>query len=103
MPHVTDGEHAGHAGFECERRSIQWPPLRNHVSPGEYEAPTVSFEDLMQPIGPWFRPEDIPVDYGVSLPMVYLVWTGVVLILYPPCRWFAGVKSRHSNWWLSYL
>jgi uncharacterized membrane protein len=53
--------------------------------------------------GPWFRPEDIPANYGVSLPVVYLVWIGVVLILYPPCRWFAGVKSRHSNWWLEYL
>src|SRR5262245_39349671 len=53
--------------------------------------------------GPWFRPEDIPANYGVSLPVVYLVWVGVVLILYPPCRWFAGVKGRHGNWWFSYL
>jgi uncharacterized membrane protein len=53
--------------------------------------------------GPWFRPEDIPANYGVSLPVVYLVWIGVVLLLYLPCRWFAGVKSRHSNWWLSYV
>ena len=28
--------------------------------------------------GPWFRPEDIPANHGVSLPMVYLVWIGVV-------------------------
>jgi uncharacterized membrane protein len=53
--------------------------------------------------GPWFRPDDIPADYGVSLPMVYLVWVVVVLILYPPCRWFAGLKSRRGDWWLSYL
>jgi uncharacterized membrane protein len=52
--------------------------------------------------GPWFRPEDIPPDYGVGLPTVYLVWVAVVLILYPPCRWFAGVKARRRDWWLSY-
>jgi len=52
--------------------------------------------------GPWFRPDDIPSNYGVSLPTVYLVWVAVLLILYPPCRWFAGVKRRRSDWWLSY-
>jgi uncharacterized membrane protein len=53
--------------------------------------------------GPWFRPEDIPPNYGVSLPIVYLVWIGVVLLLYPPCRWFAQWKRRRSDWWLSYF
>jgi uncharacterized membrane protein len=53
--------------------------------------------------GPWFRPEDIPPNYGVSLPMVYLIWIGVVLVLYPPCRWFAGVKQRRRDAWLSYF
>jgi uncharacterized membrane protein len=53
--------------------------------------------------GPWFKPEDIPGDYGVSLPVVYLAWIGVVLVLYLPCRWFAGVKQRHRTAWLSYL
>jgi uncharacterized membrane protein len=53
--------------------------------------------------GPWFRPEDIPPDYGVSLPVVYLLWIAVVLILYPPCRWFAEVKRRRRDTWLSYV
>jgi uncharacterized membrane protein len=44
---------------------------------------------------------DIP--YGVSLPMVYLLWIGVVVILYPPCRWFAEVKRRYRVGWLSYF
>lgn len=44
-----------------------------------------------------------PADYGVSLPVVYLVWVGVVLMLYPVCRWFAGVKQRYRTVWLSYL
>ena len=44
-----------------------------------------------------------PADYGYSLPIVYLVWAGIVLVLYVPCRWYAGVKQRRHDWWLSYL
>jgi uncharacterized membrane protein len=40
---------------------------------------------------------------GCSLPIVYAVWIAVVTILYPPSRWFAGVKRRSSAAWLSYL
>ncbi len=40
---------------------------------------------------------------GYSLPVVYGIWTAVVAILYPPCRWFAGVKSRSDAAWLSFL
>ncbi len=41
--------------------------------------------------------------WGFSLLPVYGVWICVVLILYPACRWFASVKSRRRDWWLSYL
>ncbi len=44
-----------------------------------------------------------PAGYGLPLPGVYAVWLLVVLSLYPLCRWFAGVKRRRSDWWLSYL
>jgi uncharacterized membrane protein len=44
-----------------------------------------------------------PKGYGFSLGMTYLVWIGVVLALYLPCRWFAGVKARRPQGWLSYL
>jgi hypothetical protein len=27
----------------------------------------------------------------------------VIVLLYPLCHWFAGVKRRHPNSWLSYL
>jgi hypothetical protein len=40
---------------------------------------------------------------GFSLPVVYLVWIAVLALLYPLCRWFAGVKQRGGRWWLSYL
>ncbi len=44
-----------------------------------------------------------PPGWGYSLPVVYLIWAGVVLAMYPACRWFAGVKQRRSDVWLSYL
>jgi uncharacterized membrane protein len=54
--------------------------------------------------GPWaVRPGEVPESYGVSLPVVYILWAAVVVALYPVCRWFAGVKRRHPSTWLSYL
>ena len=44
-----------------------------------------------------------PPRWGYSLPVVYAIWIGVVLALYPVCRWFAGVKQRRRDAWLSYL
>jgi hypothetical protein len=34
---------------------------------------------------------------------VYLVWIGVVVALYPACRWYAALKARRKDWWLSYI
>lgn len=42
-------------------------------------------------------------EIGLGLPGVYLVWLGVLVLLYPLCRWFAGLKQRRTEWWLSYL
>jgi len=44
-----------------------------------------------------------PPGWGFSLPIVYLVWAVVVVALYPLCRWFAGVRQRRSDAWLSYF
>jgi uncharacterized membrane protein len=44
-----------------------------------------------------------PESHGFSLTVVYLVWIGVVLALYPACRWFADLKRRRKDVWLSYL
>jgi len=44
-----------------------------------------------------------PTGVGFSLWVVYVVWIIGVLLLYPLCKWFAGVKSRRRDWWLSYL
>jgi uncharacterized membrane protein len=40
---------------------------------------------------------------GFSLPEIYLVWLAVLAMLYPICRWFAGLKARGTAWWWSYL
>jgi uncharacterized membrane protein len=44
-----------------------------------------------------------PPGWGYSLPIVYLVWFCVVLMLYPLCRGFADLKKRRSDAWLSYF
>ena len=44
-----------------------------------------------------------PTVWGFGLPIVYAVWLLTVVGLYPICRWFAGVKRRRNDWWLSYL
>jgi uncharacterized membrane protein len=55
-----------------------------------------------------FEP-DFPFKYliigeGFSLPMVYLIWIGVVLALYPLVRWFSNFKRSNPQLsWLSYF
>ena len=44
-----------------------------------------------------------PKGYGLSLPLVYVVWIVVVAALYPLVRWVSAVKARRTDWWLSYL
>jgi hypothetical protein len=44
-----------------------------------------------------------PPDYGFPLWTVYAVWIVILLLLYPACRWFSGLKRRRHDWWLSYL
>jgi len=53
--------------------------------------------------GPWFDGKLVPLFHGVSLPMVYVVWLGVLAVLYPVCRWYAYYKKRSGSVWLSYL
>ena len=57
-----------------------------------FESPTLDRYPVTQPPG-WPAP----------LPVVWLIWVTVVVLLYPLCRWFAGVKRRRTDWWLSYL
>ena len=47
--------------------------------------------------------DGFPPGFGESLWVVYVVWAVIVLALYPVCRWFAELKARRQDWWLSYL
>ena len=57
-----------------------------------FESPTLGRFPITQPPG-----------WPLGLPIVYAIWFAVVATLYPLCRWFAGVKQRRGDWWLSYL
>lgn len=46
---------------------------------------------------------DPPASYGYNLPFVYFMWMTAIVLLYVPCRWFAELKQRRRDWWLSYL
>lgn len=48
-------------------------------------------------------PFTAPPGWGLSLPVIYLLWLLVVVLLYPPCVWFAAVKQRRPDAWLSYV
>ncbi len=44
-----------------------------------------------------------PPNFGYDLWVTYVVWAAIVIGLYPACRWFARLKERRRDWWLSYL
>lgn len=57
-----------------------------------FESPSLDRFPVTQPPG-WPAP----------LPWVYAAWVTVVALAYPCCRWYAGVKARRTDAWLSYL
>ena len=57
-------------------------------------------KDIVTPDVPFlFRPPT----FGYPLPVLYLIWLIVVLILYPLCKWYDKYKNTHHQWWLKYL
>ena len=34
---------------------------------------------------------------GVDLPVIYLIWISVVVLLYPVCKWYGSYKSVHKE------
>ncbi len=56
---------------------------------------------------PAFGPDIVPSymnGYGYSLWVVYAVWVGIILLVYPICLKFDKYKQAHKEkWWLSYL
>jgi uncharacterized membrane protein len=49
------------------------------------------------------RPGPPPEGYAWSLGLLYLVTAAVVVALYFPCRWFAQLKARRKDAWLSFF
>ncbi len=61
--------------------------------------------DLTGPLNDIFG---IPFRYviageGYSLGVVYIIWIGLVLMLYPLCKWYDRLKSSRKYAWMSYL
>lgn len=46
---------------------------------------------------------NIPWGNGFRLWVVYVCWACIIAVEYLLCRWYAGVKQRRRDWWLSYL
>jgi uncharacterized membrane protein len=44
-----------------------------------------------------------PPGFGFGLGTVYALWILGLILIYPLCVWFAGVKARRRDWWLSYV
>ena len=41
---------------------------------------------------------------GVGLALTYAIWAGIIMLLYPLCKWYDRYKTSHKEkWWLSYL
>jgi len=56
--------------------------------------------DIVSPNNPFlFKPNGL----GFGLWGVYVIWSMVVLLLYPVCKKYGLYKSTHHQWWLSYL
>ena len=51
--------------------------------------------------GSFGRPKG--AESGVPLWAVYLIWIGVVALLYKPCIWFGKHKASYHSWWIRYL
>jgi uncharacterized membrane protein len=60
-------------------------------------------------IDPWLfadhpmAPPPPPEGYAWSLPLLYLVWSVAIVMLYAACRWYANPKARRTDWWLRYV
>jgi uncharacterized membrane protein len=63
-----------------------------------------AFTFMFNPLPSMGGPRQLfPSNFGYSLWVVYGMWLVTVVLLYPVCRWFAGVKAKRRDWWLKYL
>lgn len=52
---------------------------------------------------PDLYPVTQPPGWPLPLPAIYAIWILVIGILWPVCRWYASLKQRRRDWWLSYV
>jgi uncharacterized membrane protein len=57
-------------------------------------AKAMGFGDVVLTMPPFFG---MPEGWGFGLGAVYLIWIGVVLLLYLPCKWYADLKARRRD------
>lgn len=59
---------------------------------------------MFQPVPSMGGPaKAFPPNFGWDLWVVYVAWALIVMGLYPLCLWFARVKERRRDGWLSYV
>ena len=63
----------------------------------------VAFGDASWLLRAVLAPTPEGYSYGYELLPTYVAWIGVIVLLYFPSRWFAELKARRKDWWLSYL
>ena len=44
-----------------------------------------------------------PPGWGAPLSVIYFLWIAVIVLMLPLCYWYARLKDRRKDWWLSYL
>lgn len=54
-------------------------------------------------VSSWSRSHKPPAGYTLGLWLVYVAWIMCLFVMYPACRWYAGVRSRGRAWWLRIL
>ncbi len=78
---------------------LQWPVAKGGAVLGSMVAGKPYAHLFGSPLGS----APPAADAGFNLGVVYLFWIGGTLLLYPLCRWYAGLKATGRYPWLSYL
>ncbi|HEX8281070.1 MAG TPA: hypothetical protein VF551_06815, partial [Chthoniobacterales bacterium] len=73
--------------------AVVFANVRLHLAGGASAASSLSGDAIDQ----------LPANYRYDLPAVYAVWLLTVLLLFPLCCWFAALKQRRRDVWLSYF
>ena len=62
-----------------------------------------NLDGMFNTIHDFFLEPSVFAGTGFALPVTYVAWVVVLMLIYPLCRWWGEVKRRRRDWWLSYL